>query len=81
MTEIGAAATTFAVAVADFVESVVDLAVIVIVPPTGTVELFVNVAEAPLAVWLVMVPQLVVLQVAVQSTPAFAESFETTAAR
>ncbi len=79
VTEIGAAETTVAVAVADFVGSVVDFAVRVIVPPIGTVDVFVNVAVDPLGVWPVMFPQFVVLQLTVQSTPAFAVSFETTA--
>jgi len=42
--------TTVTVAVDDLVASVVDFAVIVIVPPTGTVELFWKVAESPLLV-------------------------------
>ncbi len=81
VTVIGVADTTVAVATADFVGSVTDFAVMVIVPPTGTLELFVKVAVAPLGVWLVIAPQLVALQLTVQSTPAFAESLETTAAR
>jgi hypothetical protein len=80
-TVIGVADTTFAIATADFVGSLVDFAVMVIVPPTGTFELFVNVAVAPLEVCAEMVPQLTALQLTVQSTPAFVESLETTAAR
>jgi hypothetical protein len=79
VTAIGGLVTTFTVAVADFVGSVVDFAVIVIVPPTGTVELFWKVAVAPLEVWLEIVPQLDVLQLSVQFTPAAAVSFKTIA--
>ncbi len=50
VTLIGAAVTTVAVAVADFVGSVVDFAVTVIVPPAATVEESVSVAVPPLAV-------------------------------
>ncbi len=80
-TAIGAAVTTVAAAVATFVESLVDLAVMVMTPPAGTVEVLLNVAVAPLAVWLVILPQLEVPQLRLQSTPRPAESLETTAAR
>ncbi len=73
------AVTTFAVAEADLLGSVEDFAVIVTVPPTATVEVFWKVAEAPLAVWLEMVPQLEVLQLSVQSTPPEPVSLETMA--
>jgi hypothetical protein len=46
----GAFVSTVAVAVADLVGSVADVAVMAMVPPTATVELFWNVAVAPLAV-------------------------------
>ncbi len=67
--------TTVAAAVATFVESLVDLAVMVMTPPAGTVEVLLNVAVAPLAVWLVILPQLEVPQLRLQSTPRAAESW------
>ena len=81
VTVTGAAVTTVAVPVADFVGSVVDVAVTVIVPPTGTVEVFVKVAAPPLAVWVEIDPQFVVPQLNVQSTPAASASLETIAVR
>lgn len=50
VTVTGVAVTIVATAVADLVGSDVDLAVIVIVPPTGTFEVLLNVAASPLAV-------------------------------
>lgn len=75
----GVAEVTVAVDGAAFVGSAVDFAVIVIAPPTGTVELFVNVAAAPLDVCPVMLPQFDVLQLKLQSIPAPDESFDTIA--
>jgi hypothetical protein len=50
VTVTGAAVTTVAAADDDFVGSAVDDAVMVIVPPIGTVEVFVKVAAPPLGV-------------------------------
>jgi len=49
-TTIGAFVTTFTVADADLLGSVVDLAVIVMVPPAGTVEVLLKIAATALAV-------------------------------
>jgi hypothetical protein len=81
VTTIGAADTTVAVAVADLVGSAVDFAVMVIVPPAGTVEEFVKVAATPLAVCAVMVPQLGVPQLRVQSAPPGVASLATNAVK
>jgi hypothetical protein len=78
-TAMGRSVTTAAVADAVLDGSVLDVATMVMVPPTGTFELFVKLAGLPLAVCEVMAPQFVVLQRNVQSTPAFAVSFVTTA--
>jgi hypothetical protein len=50
VTSIGAAVTTVAVVDADLLGSLVDFAVIVIVPPTATAEVLLKTAVAPLAV-------------------------------
>lgn len=80
----GTLAVTVTVCVADLVGSVVDVAVIVTVPPpAGTVAGAVNVVAAPLAVCASeKVPQAPALpQVTVQSTPAFAGSLLTVATK
>src|SRR5580692_585139 len=77
----GGLAVTVSVSVAVLDGSVVDAAVIVTVPPVGIAEGEVNEVAAPLAVCAgVKVPQPPgVLQVTVQSTPAFAGSLVTAA--
>ncbi len=76
-TEMGVAVVTVAVPEATFVGSAVDFAIMVIAPPTDTVELFVNVATAPFDVCPEMLPQFDVLQLKLQSIPAPEESFDT----
>src|SRR6266849_2060937 len=67
-------------AVTDVVVSAVAVALMVTVPPGGTVAGAVKVVFAPLAVCAGLnAPQLALPQVTVQSTPAFVESFETVA--
>ncbi len=75
-TEMGVAAVTVAVPEATFVGLAVDFAIMVIAPPTGTVELFVNVAAAPFDVCPEMLPQFDALQLKLQSIPAPEESFD-----
>jgi hypothetical protein len=79
VTTIGAIAITVATADADTVGSVVDLAVIVTVPPDGIAVGPVKIAGVPLSVWAVIPPQFDALQLTDQSTPALAVSFATTA--
>jgi hypothetical protein len=82
VTEIGSVPTIVAVAVADLDLSLVDVALMVIVPPEVTLEDKAdNVAAAPLDVWLVIDPQLDAGQLTLQSTPAAVESFNTMATR
>ena len=79
----GTLAVTVTVCVAVLVGSVVDVAVIVTVPPAGTTAGAVNVVAAPLAVWggekVPHAPELP--QVTVQSTPLFAGSLLTVATK
>ena len=80
VTAITAAVVTVAVAVAAFVLSVVDLAVMVTMPPAGIAEGPEKVIALPLAEWMgVTLPQVDVPQDTDQSTPAAAVSFVTVA--
>jgi hypothetical protein len=80
VTAITAAVVTVATAVANFVLSVVDLAVIVTVPPGGTVEGLEKVVGLPLAEWAgEKLPHIDAPQVADQSTPPAAGSLATVA--
>ncbi len=80
VTVILAALVMVAVAVAILVGSVTDVAVMVTVPPEGTVAGAVKVVVAPLAVCAELSePQLDPLQLTAQSTPAFAASLATAA--
>ncbi len=71
--------TTVAIADADFVGSVVDVAVRVTAPPGGTAVGPTYVIGMPLAVCAVKLPQLDAAQLTDQSTPATARSFATRA--
>ena len=80
-TTIGAFVTTFTVADADLLGSVVDFAVTVMVPPAVTVEVLLKIVATALAVWPEILPQFDVLQLNVQSTPPADASLETKAVR
>lgn len=77
--EIGVVETMVTVADADFVVSLTEVAVSVIVLPTAAPDGARYVAELPLAVELVMVPQLDSRQLVLHATPFTAESFRTKA--
>jgi hypothetical protein len=79
VTTIGVVVTTVAVADPDLVGSAVDFAVIVTLPPGGTLEGPSKVAATPLAVCGVMPPQFDAPQLTDQSTPAAAVSLATSA--
>jgi hypothetical protein len=80
LTTMGVAVMMFAVADAETVGFVVDVAVIVTVPPAGTAEGAEKVVLTPLAVCVGLTPpQLAAPQLTVQSTPAFATSLATKA--
>jgi hypothetical protein len=78
-TEIGSAVIV-TLAVAFLVVSLTDVAVIVTLPPPGTLAGAVYVVEAPEAVWAGVNDPQEALGVQLQVTPLFAESLETVAA-
>lgn len=79
LTTTGVVVMMVAIADVDFVGSVVEVAVMVTVPPEGTVAGPVKIAGAPLAVCALICPQLVEPQLNLQSTPAEALSWVTVA--